>query len=257
MAHPVDRKHIMDLTILNDQPKYRPPRLLDPAQLGYLHLGAAVEPPAGRAPRPGSSHRKAALLSRLSSLARQLEALDTVVKATVYRAVVVPPPGGYARVKATRFARFDVVVLVETTSPEVIGEVEATEPCKLLLDALTGAATDLHVMRARNVKRIGDVDKTRDGLFLFNYFVADDAEVALRLWDHLSGWYVVETGLDNSTLLEPLGDADYVFVNHARWDYGVPRFVLHQAKPSFLTYVISNMLVNRTGAMPVLYRLAR
>jgi hypothetical protein len=112
-------------------------------------------------------------------------------------------------------------------------------------------------MTARCVKRVGDVDKTRQGLFLFNYFVADDARVALQLWDYLAGWYAVETGLDNSTLLEPLGQADYVFVNHARWDDSLPRFLLHQlTKPSFRTYMLANLQANRTGAMPILYRLA-
>ena len=112
-------------------------------------------------------------------------------------------------------------------------------------------------MTARCPKRIGDVDKTCQGLFLFNYFVADDAGVALQLWDYLAGWYAVETGLDNSTLLEPLGDADYVFVNHARWDHSLPHFMLRQlTKPSFRTYMLANLQANRTGAMPILYRLA-
>src|SRR6266508_1996054 len=95
-------------------------------------------------------------------------------------------------------------------------------------------------MTARCVRRIGDVDKTRQGLFLFNYFVADDARVALQLWDYLAGWYAVETGLDNSTVLEPLVDADYVFVNPARWDHSLPRFLLRQlTKPSFRTYMLA------------------
>ncbi|MFJ3793363.1 hypothetical protein [Kitasatospora sp. NPDC090091] len=81
--------------------------------------------------------------------------------------------------------------------------------------------------------------------------------MALELWDHLAGWYAVETGLDNSTLLEPIGEADYAFVNHARWDIGVPRFLLRQlARPGFRSFVLTNLLVNRTGSMPVLYRLA-
>ena len=112
-------------------------------------------------------------------------------------------------------------------------------------------------MTARCRKRVGDVDKTRQGLFLFNYFVADDAAVALQLWEHLAGWYVVETGLENSTVLEPLGEADYVFVNHARWDDSLPRLILHQlTKPSFRTYVLANLQANRTVAMPILYQLA-
>ena len=72
-----------------------------------------------------------------------------------------------------------------------------------------------------------------------------------------AGWYPAETGLDNSTLLEPIGDADYVFVNHARWDVGLVRFALHQfTKPSFRSCVLANLLVNRTGSMPVLYHRA-
>lgn len=248
----------MDLKIVNPKPRYGRVQLMEPPPLGYIHVAAAVEPPA-RGPLPGRSPEKRALLANLKSLARQLERLYTVAKATVYRGILAPPPAGYAKEKAAHVARYDVVVLIETTSPEVIDEVQRAEPYKLLLEAVTEAASDLHVMTARCVRRVGDVDKTRQGLFLFNYFVAQDAEVALELWDYLAGWYAVETGLHNSTLLAPTGggDADYVFVNHARWDESLPRFMVRQmAKPSFFTYMLANLRANRTGAMPVLYRLA-
>src|SRR5829696_8191139 len=170
---------------------------------------------------------------------------------------LIAPPSGYAKQQPTQLARYDVVVLIETTSPEVTGEVQTVDPYKLLVAAVQDAARDVHMMAARCVKRVADVDKTRQGLFLFNYFVADDAAVALQLWDYLAGWYAVETGLRNSTVLEPLGDADYVFVNHARWDHSVPRFMLRQlTKPSFRRYLLANLQANRTGAMPILYRLA-
>jgi hypothetical protein len=246
----------MDLRIVNPQPKYPPVKLLEPPPFGYIHVAAAVRPPTGRMPRPGRSPERTALLSRLKPLASRLEGLDTVVKATVYEGVLIPPPAGYARYTAKHPARYDVVVLVETNSPEVIGDVQASEPYKLLLEEVEDSATDTHVMTARCTRYIGDVDKTRQGLFLFNYFVADDPEVALELWDHLAGWFVGATGLNNSTVLEPIGDSDYVFVNHGRWDIGLPQFVLRTfAKPSFRRFVVTNQLVNRTGAMPVLYRL--
>jgi hypothetical protein len=236
--------------------KYPRVKLIEPAPFGYVHVAAAVDPPRGRAPLPGRSERKAALLRNLKTLARQLESLPQVVKATVYRAILIPPPSGYAR-QATHPARYDVVVLIETTSPRVIPEVQATEAYKLLLEAVTGAADDLHVMTARNVKRVGDVDKTRQGLFLFNYFVAEDPAVALELWDDLAGWYAAETGMDNSTLLEPIGDADYVFVNHVRWDDGLPLFMARQfGKPSFYSHVLGKLRASHTGSMPLLYRLA-
>jgi hypothetical protein len=246
----------VDFILVNPQPKYQPVKLIEPPPLGYIHVSAAVEPPAGRIPWPGSSPDKKALLARLKDLRHQLLTLPEVVRATVYRGILIPPPGGYAK-QATHPARYDVAVLVETTAPEVIGEVQTSEPYKLLLEAVQDAATDLHIMAARCIKRVGDVDKTRQGLFLFNYFVAEDAQVALRLWDHLAGWYAVETGMDNSTLLAPIGDADYVFVNHLRWDYGLPRLMVRQfAKPSFRSYVLANLRANRTGSMPLLYRLA-
>jgi hypothetical protein len=246
----------MDLKIVNPKGRYGRVRLMDPPGLGYLQIGAAVEPPT-RGPLPGMSAGKRALLANLKSLAAELERLEPVAKATVYRAIVVPPPAGYAKEKASHPARYDVAVLVETTSPEVLDQVERSEPYQRLLEAVKGAASDVHVMRARCVKRIADVDKTRQGLFLFNYFVADDPEVALELWDYLADWYVGETGLRNSTLLAPIGPADYAIVNHARWDESLPRFMLRQfAKPSFYSYVLGNMRANRTGAMPLLYRLA-
>jgi hypothetical protein len=247
----------MDLEIINPQPKYPPVKLLEPPPYGYIHVAAGVRPPTGRTPRPGRSPARTALLSRLKPLAGELQGLDQVVKATVYEGVLAPPPAGYAKHAAKHPARFDVVVLVETTSPQVIGEVQASAPYKHMLEAVQDAATDTHVMPARCARFIGDVDKTRQGLFLFNYFVAEDAGVALELWDHMAGWFVGATGLYNSTVLEPIGDSDYVFVNHARWDIGLPRFMLRTfAKPSFRRYVVTNQLVNRTGAMPVLYRLA-
>jgi hypothetical protein len=111
-----------------------------------------------------------------------------------------------------------VVVLIETESPSAARLVQETPEYSSLLAALRSEASDLHVMLARNLKRVGDVDKTRPGTFLFNYFVGQDPQVVIELWDCLAGWYEVATGMDNSTLLAPLeGErSDYVIVNHAR-----------------------------------------
>ena len=43
----------------------------------------------------------------------------------------------------------------------------------------------------------------------------------------------------------------------ARWDRPLPRVVLDQfLRPSFRSFVLANLLANRTGAMPVLFRRA-
>jgi hypothetical protein len=258
----------MELTIVNPDPR-RYPRvnLIEPTALGYIHLAAEVRPrpmPPQRLPFVPNGREKTELLSSLKMLANRLEQLESVEKATVFDAVAIPPTSRFSsylkeRADSIHLARFDVVVLIETASPEVAREVQQTPDYRALLDALEGEAKDMHVMVGRNAKRIGDVEKTRDGLFLFNYFVADDANVALELWDYLAGWYKVETGLDNSTLLVPLEDeaSDYLAINNARWDASLPRLLFRQlSKKSFRTYVQANLEANRVGAMPILYRLA-
>jgi len=247
----------MELTIVNPDPKYPRVALTDPPPTGYLLLAAVVEPTVGRTPFPRGGPRKTALLAELKVLAARLEGLEAVTKATIYRAVLIPPPGRDARRMAARPARYDVAALVETTTVDVLGDVEGSPEYRKLHDALTAAAREAYQIPARCLRRMGEVDKTRPGLFLFNYFVAEDPAVALEVWEHLAAWYAVETGLDNSTLLGPAGPSDYVFVNHARWDMSLPRFAARQfGKRTFYSYVLANLRANATAAMPILYHLA-
>ncbi len=253
----------MQLHIVNPDPRYAPATLAQPSLSGYLHLAAEVRPPA----RPGPLFRaraRSALLSELEPLARALEDVDGVERVSVYEAVAMPPfrrfPYVRDRANEIHLPRFDVVVLVETTSPAVLRGVQRTAPYQRLVETLQASSRRVHAVAARNAKRIGDVDRTRQGLFLFNYFVADDRELALQLWDHLAGWYEAETGLDNSTLLVPLDGerSDYLAINHARWNESLPRVIARQLlKRTFRTFVQANLEANRVGAMPVLYRLAR
>lgn len=241
----------MHLQIVNPNPKYAPPPFGSTPPWGYIYIAAAVAPPSG-APFLRRDARRAALLGRLKQFAAELELLPAVRSVTVYRAVLVPPAG-----RGTRPARYDVAVLIEASSPDALDDIRATDPYRRLLGAVTDVTSELHVMAARCVRSLGDVDRSRPGLFLFNHFIAGDAEVALALWEHLAGWYVRETGLDNSTLLEPIGDADYVLVNHARWDKGLLHLAVEQlCKRTFRSYVVANLRANHIVAMPVLYRLA-
>lgn len=245
----------MELKLINAGAGHGAPRLVAPPPFGYLLVSAAVAPPGAGPPFPRRSRRRQALLDELRVLAGELEPVEGVERVTVYRAVVVPPPQGFARDYAPRHARYDVAVLVEARSAELVGTVEAAEPFRRLLDAVRTVARDVHVLRGRCMKSLGDVDKGPGGLFLLNYFVAEDPEVALALWEHLAAWYQWATGLDNSTLLAPLEPDDFVFVNHARWDRALPRVALDQVlRPGFRSFVLPNLLVNRTGAMPVLLR---
>jgi hypothetical protein len=242
----------MSVQVINPESKYSPPRFAEPPPYGYVHIGAVVEPPKGRAPLPGRSSRKHQLLSRLASLASKLAEHPDVVRATVYRARLIPPLGAPG---AT--ASFDVAVLVETTSPATLDIVCASPACGELLATLNEASSRLHVMRASCIRCLNDVPKNKHGTYLFNHFVTDASpDDAVALWEQLAGWYAVETKLDNSTLLAPTdGDRDFVFVNHARWDHGLAWVMMKQlTKRTFRTYVLANLKANRTTAMPVLYQ---
>lgn len=254
----------MEMQLANTDAKYTKVALKEPAPLGYLHLAAEIQPyslPLGLFIPDG--RKKVALVKTLKEIAQQLEQLAAVEKVTVYKAVAMPPLSRMPYVKdhldTVRLARFDLVVLIETTSPSVVSEVQETRSYQVLVDTLQAEAKQVHIMAARNAKRVADVDKTKQGLFIFNYFVAEDVQVGLQLWDYMAGWYEAETGLDNSTVLVPLDDtqSDYPFVNHARWDFGLLQFMWQQlSKRSFRSYVQANLTANRVGAMPVMYQLA-
>jgi hypothetical protein len=249
------------LEIINPDPRYSKVHLIEPAPLGYLHLAADVQAPHRPGPVLRRGRPKLQLLGVLKWQARQLAQLDTVERATVYDALAFTPPGGYVKGRPAPLplAWFDVVVLVETTSPGAASEVRAAPPYQALVEALAEQARRIHHIAARNVRRVGDVDKTRPGLFLFNYFAGDDPGLAVELWDYLAGWYEAETGLDNSTLLAPLeGEkSDYVMINHARWDHNLAMFMARQLpKKTFRSYMLANLAAHHLAAMPVLYRLA-
>lgn len=245
----------MELSLVNTRPGLGKAALVDPPPYGYVLISAEVEPPDKGPPIPGRSDAKQALLAELTSQTAQLAQHDTVERATVYRAVVVPPPQGYAKEHSSRIARYDVVVLVEAASPDALPALQEADAYRTLLDRLTGAAREVDTMPARCTKALGDVDKRDSGLYLFNYFVAEDPAVASELWEYLAAWYQQATGLDNSTLLTPLEAGDFTFVNHARWDAGLPKVMFDQfRRPGFRSYVLANLLANRTGSMPILYR---
>jgi hypothetical protein len=211
-------------------------KFAEPLPYGYIYAGMTVDPP-GRAPFVRRSARRDEALEKLMFVADQLEALDEVVRATVYRAVLIPPIEGTPR--------FDVTVLLKTTSPEEIDGVQTSEAFERL-----GAD---FVMGARNSRRIGDTEENLSGTFLFNHFTAEDPERALEAWESLTGWYTTKIGVDNSTLLQPIGEAPYAFVNYVRLPRGPVRFMLDQLiRPSFHTFVRAKLRANSMVALPLL-----
>ncbi len=249
----------MPLQIVNPSPKFPKGTFIEPSPRGYIHIAGDIEAPkAGKfSPVLRKSKEKKDLLARLKELGRALEQVDKVERVTVFQAAMFMPYTKYVE-EHTELRRptFDVVVLVETTSPEDIPQVQESEQYKALMAAFEAKAKSMHVMAARNLRRVGAVDHTRQGLFAFNYFHGADPDVTKELWDYFAGWYQVKAGLTSSELLAPLDgqQSNFVVINHARWRYTMPPRMM--SKRSFWTYVRPNLDANDVGLMPVAYRLA-
>ncbi|MEX2576190.1 MAG: hypothetical protein WD382_06020 [Halofilum sp. (in: g-proteobacteria)] len=236
---------------------YEKASLIKPTDFGYIHFAAEVD---RRYPFLPASRPKRALLRDCKRLCRALERREDVRSATVFKALLIPPGRGeYLKQRPNvHVARFDVTILIETPTLADVHALMGSAEFSALEGRVRNTAHYSHLIAASNARQIGPVDHERDGVFLFNYFVADDTEQNLAVWEYTAGWFETETGLDNSTLLLPLesSESEYSMINHCRWDRLrdiMPSLLL---KPSFRSYVLANFEANNTAAIPILYRLA-
>ncbi|MDR7275629.1 hypothetical protein [Catenuloplanes atrovinosus] len=246
--------------------------LVQPNPYGYVLVLAEVDPASVttdvdrvediplRADTPSASAKRAALHESLQAARGRLAGLDRVRAVSVFEAALFPPerpgrpaPGG----SWGRPARYDSVMLIETGSPAeaesllsdpVFGEVRAT---------VEGGSTYTNVLPVRNVKKVDDVDRTKDGVFLFNFFFATDREDLLDIWDYTAGWWLAEGNMLNSELMMPLGMSDYAIINNARWDdWDDAHPAVHAfRKAGYREFVMANLDASGATAMPTLYRL--
>jgi hypothetical protein len=246
------------LTVANESVRFPKVKLVEPVPSGYIQIAAEVD---RRPPFLPNSRKKRELIAKCKEWCERLEADPSVVSAVVFDALIIPPGRGEfikERPGKIHVARFDLAVLIETTGPEAADAVKASSVYPKMERAIREAATFTHAITATNVKRIGPVDHNRQGVFLFNYFFADDTAQNLAVWEYTAGWFVQETGLNNSTVLLPReGErSNYNIINHCRWDRlrdVLPSLVF---KKTFRTYVLANFEANRVAAMPILYRMA-
>ena len=232
-----------------------------PNTTGYIHLAAEIE---RTLPIKPNSKTKKELIARAWQLRSRLSELEEVVSAHILDAFVIPPgnkPGRKILEKNNpdvHIPAYDLVVQIETTSVETAKALQGNSLFKELFNLLKQAALYFHSFVAKNVKKIGEVDKTRPGVFLYNYFFADDLDVVLPVWEYTGRWFVNKTGLDNSTLLMPVEDepCEYAVINHCRWDRPIDIIPHLIFRPSLRAYVLGNFTANNIVAIPILYKLA-
>lgn len=246
------------LNIVNAHLTFPEVSLIEPSASRFLHIGAEIDK---RLPFLPSSGVKRRVVARAKACCAELRKEPGVLDASVFIARIIPPGlGEYARKRADRLhiARFDLAVLIECDSEAVLRRVRQHPSCQAMEREIAEAASYVHTIEATNARRIGPVDHSRQGLFLFNYFVADSVERNLGVWNYTAGWFQAETGLDNSTVLLPNepDKSQYSIINHCRWDRLTDILPSLIFKKSFHSYVLDNFSANNVAAIPVLYRLA-
>ena len=265
----MNTEHVRDaltseLPIVNTEVGWFPRvSLKEPTNSSYVHLAAEVDTPiASFIPVfLFDSKKKRTLIAACKERCQQLKAEDLVVEATVFTATLIPPGQG-AYLDRTdedvHIAKFDVAVLIEVEDEVALQRLKRNETYVVLESTIVEGASYSHVTEATNVKRIDSVNHERDGVFLFNYFFAENTEQNIEVWEYTAGWFEAETGLNNSTLLLP-NDPDrseYALINHCRWERLMDVLPAIRFKPSFEEYVLANFEANRVAAIPILYKLA-
>ena len=249
------------LKIVNSDLNYAPVSLIEPSESYYLHLALEID----KTVTPFylfNSLRKKNMIKKCKQFCDQLLTNEEVLDANVFEALLIPPgKGKYIAENETKIhvAKFDLVLLVEVASKEALLKIEEDQDFLELRTYLKENSNHFYQTQTKNARRIGAVDHSRQGVFLFNYFFAEDVEQNLEVWNYTAGWFEKETNLDNSTLLLPLKNesSDYTVINHCRWDNLraiIPSLLF---KKTFNTYVLDNFYENKVGAMPILYRLVQ
>lgn len=231
--------------------------LTAPVGSGFIHLAVELD----RA-RHGwfARARTRALVNAWKSFCERLRCDPGVNDARVFRRLLSPPgrSKGLPVFGGAQRLRYDVVILIETDSVDDAQRLVQSARFHELEASVRASAMRSDRTIARNVKRIGPVDHTRQGVFLFNYFFAEDTAQNLAVWEYTAGWFERETELHNSTVLLPLAgsEAPYTLVNHCRWDRLTQILPALLFKRSFRTFVLRAFRANRTTPTPILFRLA-
>jgi len=247
------------MKVVNEHLNFPKVELKPPNPSGYLLLAAEVD--LHEMFFFWESAQKQELIKTCKAIAEKIRKTDSVLSADVFKTIVIPPGRGKfleQRKGKVHIAKYDVAVLIETTSLDTARAFQAEPLYTELEQALKQNSSHFYSIAATNARRIGNVDHSRTGVFLFNYFFSDDTQENLDIWEYTAGWFTSETGLDNSTVLLPADkeDAQYGIVNHCRWDRLtdiVPSLIF---KPSFHSYVLENFEANHVAAIPILYKLA-
>lgn len=247
------------INIVNPHLNFPKVHLQPPNTSGYLLLALEVD---NKGPLfLTESKKKKELIKAAKALLKTIEKIDYVLDVALFKARFIPPGKGEfikKRQGQIHIAKYDVVILIETHQYSDLDQLKQKVDVVQLEKLATISSTHMHLATARNIRRMGNVNHNKQGVFLFNFFYADNIDQNLNIWEYTAGWFEDQTGLDNSTLLRTQEENSrlYSVINHCRWDKlsdVLPSLIF---KPTFKNYVLANFEANNTAPIPILYKLA-
>ncbi|RYE56321.1 MAG: hypothetical protein EOP48_08285 [Sphingobacteriales bacterium] len=246
--------------VVNSHLKFTKVSLVEPTSNFYLHIAAEIDHSMFPFFLTTSSAKKK-LIDDAKQWCRELQKETSVLNAVVFKATLIPPgKGKFLTEQSDKVptAKYDFVILIETKSLEKVEFIKSTAEYKNIETSIHNISRHIHITTATNIKQINPVDHQKNGVFLFNYFVADNLQQNLAIWEYTAGWFQQETALDNSTVLQPIDQANsrYKIINHCRWNKMSDILPSLLFKKSFHSYVLDNFYTNKIAAMPILYKLA-
>ena len=167
------------MKIVNEHLNYPKAELISPNTKGYLHIGLEVD----YSLFPFflfTSTRKKEIINKTNQLLSEIEKQQGVDTVSLFRAVIMPPAkqSYLDSIKGEiHVAKFDIAILIETENIDVAKKIRDHEKTHQLIEYCEKNASFTHITVLENAKRIAEVDKSRKGIFLFNYFYAEDPNI--------------------------------------------------------------------------------
>jgi hypothetical protein len=101
----------------------------------------------------------------------------------LFQARLIPPDKvntSKQRKDEAHIVKFDFGILIETTSPDVVENIRKNKAYKEIEQAIKNISTYTRIVNATNIKHPRPVNHNKQGVFLFNYFFANNLQQNLR-----------------------------------------------------------------------------
>ena len=195
-----------EINVVNKALKFPQVTLKEPLSSGFILIAAEVDK---KSSIWGESNAKKSLIKKVKTLGLELQNNENVVECSLFKASLFPPGRDGELIRKlkksqTIHTQYDVVLLIELSSVEKINEIKNNRCFTNIISAFKDLSSYHFIFNAKNLRRIDNVNHKKNGVFLFNFFVAKNKEQNLGIWEYTAGWFQDQANLNNSTLFDSI-----------------------------------------------------